>query len=465
MAKLGRVSDAARLRARRWDAIVLGSGLCGLITAARLAAADHSVLVVEEDAARAQHPVLREPFLLSGMRDEGILYHLLRILNIPLIDRRRLQPERLAYQVVSPKWRVDVGAAKQLTSELKSWGMGELESLSSLLKILTEATEAERKAMLESEVVRSGRRIGLGRTLGGGAYLRGLPVEAAHLEGEIKTFFDGQLSALSNLALTGVTGEARARLMGLALSGGVGFGDGPPWLMGLLRRRVEALRGEFRTVAGDFSLVSADGQPGIQVADSDELWLGRTMAIAAAPSALSDALGADALPGFLTKPRKACRRIGLHFRIDQDALPRGMGPRIISLGEGSGEEITARTATLAAHACLEEPGKVDLLAQMRARDRDEFAAVENELEQRVRTLIPFANERLKCLKQRRPRWDDDGWLEDPRSGAGWPVVMDLRASGRPPVYRLDRAGVASLGFEGDLLLGWRAGDLIAQELA
>ena len=94
MAKLGRVSDAARLRARRWDAIVLGSGLSALIAAARLGAAHHSVLVVEEDAARAQHPVLREPFLLSGLRDEGILYHLLRILNIPLIDRRRLQAER-----------------------------------------------------------------------------------------------------------------------------------------------------------------------------------------------------------------------------------------------------------------------------------------------------------------------------------------------------------------------------------
>ena len=83
MAKLGRVSDAARLRARRWDAIVLGSGLPALITAARLGAAHHSVLVVEEDAARAQHPALREPFLLSGFRDEGALFHLLRTLNIP----------------------------------------------------------------------------------------------------------------------------------------------------------------------------------------------------------------------------------------------------------------------------------------------------------------------------------------------------------------------------------------------
>ena len=156
MAKLGRVSDAARLRARRWDVIVLGSGLSSLVAAARLSAANHSVLVVEEDAARAQHPALREPFLLSGLRDEGVLYHTLRNLNIPLIDRRRLQAERLAYQVVSPKWRVDVGAAKHMPAELEAWGLGgDEDDLPALIRILTEATDAERNAMLEAEVVRS----------------------------------------------------------------------------------------------------------------------------------------------------------------------------------------------------------------------------------------------------------------------------------------------------------------------
>ncbi|MAI26924.1 MAG: NAD(P)-binding protein [Myxococcota bacterium] len=466
MAKLGRVSDAARLRARRWDVIVLGSGLSGLVAAARLSAANHSVLVVEEDAARAQHPALREPFLLSGLRDEGVLYHILRNLNIPLIDRRRLQAERLAYQVVSPKWRVDVGAAKHMPAELEAWGLGgDEDDLPALIRILTEATDAERNAMLEAEVVRSGRRIGLRRGLGGSAYLRGLPVEAARLEGELKSFFDGQLSALSNLASSEVTGEARSRLMGLALHGGAGFGDGPPWLMGLLRRRIEALHGEFRTVAGDFALVSADGQPGIRVTESDELWLGRVMAVAASPAGLTQALDPESLPNFLSKPRNPCRRIAVHFRVDQDALPRGMGARLISLGEEtSGETASGRVATLTAHACTEESGQVDLVARMRARTTDEFESVETELEARIRSLIPFSGERLKRLKQRRPLWDDDGWLEDPKPGAGWPVVMDVRASGRPPVYRLNRSGVASLGFEGDLLLGWRAGDLISQEL-
>ena len=189
------------------------------------------------------------------------------------------------------------------------------------------------------------------------------------------------------------------------------------------------------------------------------------MAVAASPAGLRQALDSESLPNFLSKPRNPCRRIAVHFRVDQDALPRGMGARLISLGEEtSGETASGRVATLTAHACTEESGQVDLVARMRTRTTDEFESVETELEARIRSLIPFCGERLKRLKQRRPLWDDDGWLEDPKPGAGWPVVMDLRASGRPPVYRLNRAGVASLGFEGDLLLGWRAGDLISQEL-
>ena len=58
----------------------------------------------------------------------------------------------------------------------------------------------------------------------------------------------------------------------------------------------------------------------------------------------------------------------------------------------------------------------------------------------------------------------DAWLEDPEPGDGWPSEIDLRVSGRPAVYRLDRSQVAGLGVEGDLLLGWRSGDVIASEL-
>jgi hypothetical protein len=80
--------------------------------------------------------------------------------------------------------------------------------------------------------------------------------------------------------------------------------------------------------------------------------------------------------------------------------------------------------------------------------------------------MPFCGDALAQVEVEAPRWDsDDGWLEDPSPGDGWPSELDLRTSTRPPVYHLDRAAVAGLGLEGDLLLGWRGGDAIAQELS
>ena len=40
----------------------------------------------------------------------------------------------------------------------------------------------------------------------------------------------------------------------------------------------------------------------------------------------------------------------------------------------------------------------------------------------------------------------------------------MRVSGRPLIYSVERSGVAGLGVEGELLLGWRAGDAVAAEL-
>ncbi len=80
--------------------------------------------------------------------------------------------------------------------------------------------------------------------------------------------------------------------------------------------------------------------------------------------------------------------------------------------------------------------------------------------------MPFCGDKLLPIDFVPPGWDsDDGWLEDPPPGTGWPADIDLRLSTRPPIYHLDRAAVAGLGLEGDLLLGWRGGDVIAGELA
>jgi hypothetical protein len=79
--------------------------------------------------------------------------------------------------------------------------------------------------------------------------------------------------------------------------------------------------------------------------------------------------------------------------------------------------------------------------------------------------MPFAEGRIgRVAAAPAPLWDDDFALADPEAGGGWPGDVEIRATSRPPVYVLPREHTASLGFEGDLLLGWRAGDAIRSEL-
>ena len=73
MAGLRTVSREERLGGRRWDAVLVGSGISSLVAAIRLGMDGHRVLVVEEERARDAFPALREPFFLAGAREHGLL--------------------------------------------------------------------------------------------------------------------------------------------------------------------------------------------------------------------------------------------------------------------------------------------------------------------------------------------------------------------------------------------------------
>ena len=92
-------------------------------------------------------------------------------------------------------------------------------------------------------------------------------------------------------------------------------------------------------------------------------------------------------------------------------------------------------------------------------------AAEAEITAAVSELLPFAERSLQRVLSRPPRWDVEDLLADPPPGGGWPGESEIRLACRQPVYALERDVVASLGFDGDLLLGWRAGDAIAADLA
>ena len=473
MVELSTLDSSEAPRARRWDALILGSGVAALVAAARIGATGQRVLVVEEEARTKLPPALREPFFLTGLRDEGILDACLRTLAVPLIDRRRLASERLAYQIAADPFRLDIGQPIVTAEELVNWGLAKPDAAQTLIRRLIEASEIERRILLESAFVRIGRRVGVIRPSAAiGNHKRGMPGDATSAEGMLRHVLEAQIRSLSNSGPHAPSPEAQARLLGLGLAGGVGFSGDPPWLLDLLRKRVTSLYGDFRTLSSDFEMVSVSGQPGIRISGSGEIWLGRALVLGAPASALRDCLDADPMhpaPNFLERVSARSYRGVFLYRVPVSVLPEGMSARIILPGPDPAED--GGTVTVTAFPSQTHPGHVDLVARSvvpvdePARLSGRLKAMGQTIARRLEALMPFCGDRLLTIEVTSPRWDsDDGWLEDARPGSGWPAEIDLRLSTRSPIYHLDRAGAGGLGLEGDLLLGWRGGDAIAAQL-
>ena len=462
------ISRQERLGSRRWDALILGSGIPALVAAARLGMAGHRVLVAEEDRTRTVFPGLREPFFLAGARDHGLLDTCLRELTLPLIERRRIENEHLSLQVIAPDLRLDVADPGITAQEFVAWGVAKPDVATGIVRALSEAAGAERRAMIAAPVVRMGRRLTRSRPGTQGSHVRGLPAEAAQPPEAVAPILAAEVRALSNLGDTIPSPEARARLLGSLLAGGAGFGADPPWLSGLLRHRAESVHVEFRSLLGSFEIVENEGEPGL-LAEGGPLWLGRSLVIATPDTSLARIIETDAWPNFLDPSRTARRRLAVHLRCKTAALPEGMGRRLV-LSEDPETPDGLGHVTLSLYASAESATSVEVVARavlpgdpLRAQE-DELLTCEDRIEARVRTLIAGAGKKLTRRTLKRPLWDDDDWLEDPPPGQGWPAEIDLRVNAKPPVYRLDRARIAGLGLEGDLLLGWRGGDAIAAEL-
>jgi hypothetical protein len=474
MRGLPALAASASQRTRRWDAVILGGALPGLIAAVRLGMRGQRVLVLEEDVALAAFPGLREPFLMTGGDGDGVLAACLRALGVPLIDRRRLDPDACAYQVVAPGARLEVGDPVATIEELVAWNVAAPETAHELVRALADAAAAEREAMLVSPVVRGARRLPLGpRRPSPGPprpeavrHPRGLPAAVASAPQRLAALFAAQVRALSNLGASAPSPEARARLLGLALESTALLATGEGGLRGLLRRRIESLYGEFRSVTGAFRLISTAQQPGIEVGGSGEILAGRALVLNAPRDALARAVGEDPVPEPLVATPATRRRLSLHFRMPAEALPVGMAPRVIVVREMERPMEDTNVVTLRVFTPPRPRDPLDLVASavVPCEDADTPAA-EAEITAAVSELLPFAEGALARVPVRTPRWDIEGLLADPSPGAGWPGESEVRLACRQPVYALERCGVASLGFDGDLLLGWRAGDAIAADLA
>ncbi len=473
MRGIAEAGPSASLRARRWDVIVLGGALPGLVTAARLGLDGLRVLVVEEEVAAGLHPGLREPFLITGSGAGGVLDACLKALTVPLIERRKLEPDPVGFQVVLPDVRLDVGDAITTAEEIVAWGLAKPEVARGLVRAIAEAGVAERAAMLDAAVIKgaalrtAARPPGMPRVARHG---RGLPTEVASPPAELRPLLDAQIRALSNLADATPPPEARGRLLGSVLEGAASFRTAEGFLRGCLRRRIQSLFGEFRTLPGRFDLLSIGSHPGLTAPGMNEVWIGRTLVLNAPRGCLFAALrdlGGDP-PDFLEAPPPTRRRVAVHLRIRRSVLPEAMASRVVVLRDtarpAEGMNVVSLALFPAAQAGSDRVEMVASAVVPEAEARARRAEIEQELVHQVAGLMPFSEGHLGREPVPAVTWDDDAALSDPKLGEGWPVEAEIRLCAKPAIYALPRETLAALGMEGDLLLGWRAGDVIRSEL-
>lgn len=454
------IAEADAFRVRRWDALILGSALPGLVAAARLAQRGLRVLILEETSVEGDE-LDREPFLLSDADPDGVLNECLRALGVPLIDQRRFVSEEVALQICDSERRVDLGRGSHTAEEWSSWGLSTPEQAREWVDSLEQAAEAERQALLRGQLsLRATQRArgalgGARRSLGE----RGWPRSFEQAPDALRTLLDAPLRALSNLGERAPSGEARARLLGGLLRGGVSLSGSGGQLRALLRRRVEALYGEFRGIDAGFRLVSAKGMPGIAVEGSKEIWTGRALILNAPAAAIAAAQGDDA-PELLRAAPIRRRRHTVHLRGPQEQLSPCMAERVVWCDPERQECVALRL-----FRGRRRDERFDLLASVVVdAEGDAIARGEDRIECALRDLLPFSEGALERAPGRALRWDDDALLADP-SGPTWPEEPELRVSSKPAVYALERAAVGGLGGEGELWLGWRGGDAIGEELA
>lgn len=427
----------------RSDVLVLGSGLGGLVAASYLARARLRVTLIEEDAQAKRPPLVREPFLMSGLASGGRIQRILREIALPLIDQRQIRADGVPLQVVLPEARIDVLPERSaLAKELASHGLIDADAADRWLSEVSERAERARAGLWEDAQPGGPVKRRFGHRTAAAPILAPLPPVPSGLE----AFIEAQLVALSTLAAPG-PGPAAALLLQSAQEGAFRMPHAGMSFLELFRRRFLTLHGEVHAV-GEFGLVADGGDIGL------ELPRGRLLAralVLAAPrgpvAALLDAAGA-ARPGWLRPGGPTIVTRCRLFRLDKQAAPVGMASRVIIAGEEPDETYwLARSADPKSQAVewlvVGGPG-----APRVSRDRP------------LGQLAPFAESgTLVADSGSSPRWDLDSSelrFVDPEPR---PLTRQ-----RPLVASVGPELAPGLGFEGEILQARRVALRLADRL-
>jgi len=423
--------------------LVLGSTLGGLIAATYLARSGLRVILVEEEAHSERPPLLREPFLLSGLRQNGQIHHVLREIALPLIDRRELRVEEVALQLVLPDARLDIYPGQEdLAAELEAFGLASLGEALSWLEHLRAGAERAREALWDDPVrARIPPRV---------QYLppriSAPPRIRAPIPGGSSRLMEFAETLSAALATGAGDADSTALLVSAACQGVFRAPDvGRPFL-DLFRHRFRTLHGEIRSV-GAFALVDDHGEVGVELPRGEVF--ARGLVIAAPHEPLRRFVQESGpVPRWLRPGTASTPLPSRLFRADSDSIPVGMATRVVVAG-GSREEL--RCISRHPDSAAEGVEWLVISGPGAAKIEDENPLGE---------LAPFPDGGIVAVDTGpSPRWDLDAQDLAFTSPERPPLTRN-----RPPIVSVGPGAAPELGFEGEILQARRMALRLARRL-
>ena len=465
-----------------YDVVVLGGDLAATVAGAVLAHRGFRVLAagvpVEERYSIGPYNLPRAPLAFVGL-ESPTLRRVVSELNLVQLLRRRLEPNRPAFQLLLPDHRIDVGddVLRELARELPQ-SVGEYEALAAKMGEISNALES----ILAQDLIlppegfwdrRDASRVGAR-----------LPDDDGDLAAPLAP--DHPLRALVRLpaAFTGDLAEpgaiSQARLCDLYRRGSFRIDGGRQGLRALLLERLKTHSGEVRPDLVPTAIEVKRGRAAtLQFEGGTEVGCGHVLC----------GMGADQVAAMITgdKPPKrlleaAAVKPGawkylLHLVAPLDALPDALGRFALVLGDRVDGPLTnanalalhladgyGQHAVLSVEALATEPTP-EALAVLRGRVRAKLDA-----------LFPFVDPHLLLVHSPHDGLPAERASEHPAPPPVapeplWSIGGDRtlgvgglqHGTGLKNVLLASRQVLPGLGVEGELAAGWGAARLILQK--
>jgi phytoene dehydrogenase-like protein len=479
-----------------FDAVVCGTDLAGLVTAALLGRRGMRVLVCGLDRAPATfqaggYTLSREPGLLPPPEVEAVA-RVLRELNYVQIVRRRAPALHPAFQLVLPQHRLDFGPAETLARELPREFPGEAAAITGALTRLQE-TSALLDPLLGSDLTLPPDGFWERREVS--RVENQLPPATTDLLAPLPPYHPVRAGLTALAALTSgfapvdLNAVVQARAFDLARRGTFRLEGGLTALRALFLDRIGTSSGEVRDKLTPVELILKRGKvAGLRVSPRDET-IGLDHLVWAGPlSGLMQLCGDKAsrkLRDMAIGVRPACYRYTLCLLVRPEALPAGMGPRVIAVRDPAQPLIEDNALSITVGAEDRQRGQVPLWVEClvpaaAASGEGYLAVLRARLRERIGRVLPFFERHLLVMAS-----PHDGLppelsasepsLAEPEPIPATPMVpaltcdlpRTLAVAGAPHATGIKNLTLANgenlpgLGREGDFVSAWGAARLIA----